>query len=53
MGKSIFYFRNINSKSVLIDHGQIKLGYPSYVKTIEIMKTNALNDSQFVMGENL
>lgn len=25
---------NINSKSVLIDHSQIKLGYPSYVKTI-------------------
>lgn len=31
----------------------MKLGYPSYVKTIEILKTNSTMDQSFSMGENL
>lgn len=44
---------NINSKSILIDHNQVKFGYPSYVKTIEVMKKNALHETEFKMGDNL
>jgi hypothetical protein len=52
MGNSKFNFRNINSKSLLINHSQVKLGYPSYVKTIEVLKTNCMGNTESLFGSN-
>lgn len=39
----ILYYRNINTKTFLINHGNIMINHPSYIKIIEILSSKLLS----------